>query len=176
MAEETIIQTAKFLNKVVEILFPYVLLLKNIVVQFWWVVLPFFLYKYFFRFIFVLFMETKWNKSFKRVVLEVKVPQYVNRPLKAMEDFFSAIWPIYDPPKDWRTTFFEGKTMPSVSFEIVGIDGEPHFFIRIPETVRKLVESALYSQYPEIEIVEVPDYAKSVPKNIPNEGLGNVGL
>ncbi len=169
MAEETIIQTAKFLNKVVEILFPYVLLLKNIVVQFWWVVLPFFLYKYFFRFIFVLFMETKWNKSFKRVVLEVKVPQYVNRPLKAMEDFFSAIWPIYDPPKDWRTTFFEGKTMPSVSFEIVGIDGEPHFFIRIPETVRKLVESALYSQYPEIEIVEVPDYAKSVPKNIPNK-------
>jgi len=88
MAEETIIQTARFLNNVVEILFPYVLLLKNIVVQFWWVALPFFLYKYFFRFAFVLFMETKWNKSFKRVVLEVKVPQHVNRPLKAMENFF----------------------------------------------------------------------------------------
>jgi len=59
--------------------------------------------------------------------------------------------------------------MPSVSFEIVGIDGEPHFFIRTPETARSLVESALYSQYPEIEIIEVSDYAKSIPQNIPNK-------
>ncbi len=168
MAEEIGIQTLKIINDVSGILLPYILFLKNIIVQFWWVPLPFLLYKYF-RFAFVLFMETWWNKTIKRVVLEVKVPQHVARPLKAMENFFSAIWPLYDPPKDWRTTFFEGKTMLSASFEIAGIDGEPHFFIRIPATARKMVESSLYAQYSEIEIFEVPDYTKSVPQGLPNK-------
>jgi hypothetical protein len=32
-----------------------------------------------------------------------------------------------------------------------------------------VVESVLYSHYPEVEIREVPDYTKNVPQNMPNE-------
>ncbi len=140
----------------------------NLFLQFGWFILPFVLYGPL-RFAFVLFMETRWNMSFNRIVLEVKIPQHITKPLKAMENVFNALWPIYDPPKDWRTTFFEGKTLVSVSFEIAGIDGEPHFFIRIPEGNRRMVESVIYSQYPEVEIFEVPDYTKNVPEDMPNK-------
>ncbi len=140
----------------------------NLFMQFGWFILPFLLYKPL-RFAFVLFVETRWNMSFKRIVFEVKIPQHVTKPLKAMENVFNAIWPMYDPPKDWRATFFEGKTLVSASFEIVGIDGEPHFYIRIPEGNKRMVESAIYSQYPDVEMIEVPDYTRNVPENMPNK-------
>lgn len=140
----------------------------NLFLQFGWFILPFLLYKPL-RFAFVLFVETKWNMSFKRIVLEVKIPQHITKPLKAMENVFNALWPIYDPPSSWKATFFEGKTLVSASFEIAGIDGEPHFFIRIPEGNRRMVESVIYSQYPEVEIFEVPDYTQNVPEDIPNK-------
>jgi len=86
-----------------------------------------------------------------------------------MENVFNNIWGSYDPPKDWRASHFEGKVILGASFEIAGIDGVPHMFIRIPSSNRKLIESAIYAQYPEVEISEVPDYTKQIPMDIPNE-------
>jgi hypothetical protein len=116
-------------------------------------------------------MVDRWvsDKSRKAVVLEIKVPQDVIRPLRAMENVFNSIWGSYDPPKDWRASHFEGKTILGASFEIAGIDGVPHMYIRLPASNRKLIESAIYAQYPEVEMVEVPDYTKQVPADIPNQ-------
>jgi len=164
MSDQVFIQTFQVLNLIGD----GMSLCFNFFMQFGWFILPFLLYKPL-KFAFVLFVETRWNMSFKRIVLEVKIPQHVTKPLKAMENIFNAIWPIYDPPKDWRATFFEGKTLVNVSFEIAGIDGEPHFYIRIPEGNKRMVESAIYSQYPDVEIVEVPDYTQNIPEDIPNK-------
>jgi len=103
------------------------------------------------------------------MVLEVKVPQQVLRPLRAMENVFNAIWGTYDPPSNWKPKHFDGKSILGASYELAGIDGVPHFFIRLPSSNRKLIESAIYSQYPEVEITEVPDYTKNVPANVPNK-------
>ncbi len=148
---------------------PYVLVIANIL-QFWWIPAPFILYGVL-RMVFVLYMETWWNLDpvRKRIVLEVKIPQRVTKPLRNMDNFFSAFWPSYDPPKDWRTTFFEGKTIVSTSFEMASIEGTPHFFIRTPKTNRRQLEATLYAHYPEIELVEVPDYVLTVPQDIPNK-------
>ncbi|MBP6914040.1 hypothetical protein KBB74_00845 [Candidatus Parcubacteria bacterium] len=164
MSEQAFFQTIQ----VLDVLGDGLSLSFNLLLQFGWIILPFILYKPL-RFIFVLYIETKWNMSFKRVLLEVKIPQHITKPLKAMENVFNNIWPIYDPPKDWRATFFEGKTLVSLSFEIAGINGEPHFYIRVPEGARKMVESAIYAQYPDVEIVEVPDYTQNIPQDIPNK-------
>ena len=164
MSEQVFIQTYQVLN----FLGDGMSLCFNLFMQFGWFILPFLLYKPL-KFFYVLYMETKWNISVKKVVLEVRIPQHVTKPIKAMENIFGAIWPVYDPPKDWRTTFFEGKTILSLSFELVGIDGIPHFFIRVPEGSRKMVETAIYSQYPDIEIFEVPDYTQNVPADMPNK-------
>src|SRR5690606_34574244 len=64
--------------------------------------------------------------------------------------------------------YWLGKFNPSFSFEIVSIDGYVQYFIQTPKKYRDLVESAIYSQYPEAEISEVPDYTKNVPKNYPD--------
>jgi hypothetical protein len=86
-----------------------------------------------------------------------------------MEAFFNAFWTSYDAPSDWRATFFEGKITVTTSFEIVSLEGVPHFYIRTPEMTRPLLESTLYAQYPDVELVEVPDYVATVPQDIPNK-------
>jgi hypothetical protein len=92
-----------------------------------------------------------------------------------MENVFNSIWGSYDPPKDWRASHFEGKVILPISFEIAGIDGVPHMYLRTSSSNRKQIESAIYSQYPEVEIVEVPDYTKQVPMDIPNQDWDMVG-
>lgn len=153
-----------------KIIFPYLLALKALIFQFWWIPVPFYLFKHL-KFVYGIFISNRWfsDKLRKPVVLEIKIPQDVIRPLRAMENVFNSIWGSYDPPKDWRAEHFEGKRIVGASFEIAGIDGVPHMYVRLPSSNRKLIESAIYAQYPEVEIIEVPDYTKQVPEDVPNE-------
>ena len=41
---------------------------------------------------------------------------------------------------------------------------------------RQLIESNIYSQYPEVEIVQVEDYTKNVPVDIPNRDWDLFGM
>lgn len=159
------LETALIIEKVL----PYFLILKALIIQFWWIVPPFLLYDKM-KFFFLLHMGMSWagDSSRESILLEIKIPHNLTRPIKAMENVMNSIWGSYDPPKDWRASYFEGKVILSTSFEIAGIDGVPHFFVRIPKSNRKLVESAIYSQYPEVEIIEAPDYTKQIPMDIPN--------
>ena len=55
-------------------------------------------------------MET-WMFRQKKVLLEIKMPKEVLKPLKSMEQVFSAIWGnVFDPP-DWFEYWFEGKDL-----------------------------------------------------------------
>jgi len=155
---------------IIERIIPDILILKALILQLWWIFPPFLIYGHL-KFYYLDYMANHWNgdKSRERIVLEIKIPHEILRPIRAMENVFNSIWGTYDPPKDWRASYFEGKTILSTSFEIAGIDGVPHFFIRLPKSNRKIVESSIYSQYPEVEIVEVPDYTKQVPMDIPNK-------
>ena len=56
-----------------------------------------------------------------------------------------------------------------MSFEIASIEGKIHFYARVVESHRHVVESALYAHYPQLEISEVPDYTKNIPDNLPNK-------
>jgi len=85
-----------------------------------------------------------------------------------METVFSGLWQLYDPPNP-REKWFEGKTLLAYTLEIVSIGGEIHFYIRCPEGAQKLVESSIYSQYPDAEITVAEDYTKYVPQDIPNK-------
>jgi len=49
--------------------------------------------------------------------------------------------------------------MPSfASLEIASLEGVIHFYIRIETKLRERVEAAIYSQYPNVEIIEAEDY------------------
>lgn len=148
---------------------PYVVVAANIL-QFWWIPAPFILYGIL-RPIFVLYMGTKWNLTpdHRRVTFEIRLPQKVTQPLRSMENFFSAFWTSYDPPKDWREQFFGGKTLMGTSFEMASIEGVPHFFIWTPASNKNHLLASIYGHYPEVEVVEVPDYTQMVPQDVPNK-------
>lgn len=58
--------------------------------------------------------------------------------------------------------YWEGKLRAHFSFEIVSIEGKVKFIIYTQKRYKGLIESALYAQYPNIEIHEIPDYARSI--------------
>ena len=133
----------------------------------WWLYLPPVLFLIA-RFQYLYWLEDRWwAKNYKPIVLEIKIPEEVAKTPRAMEQVFNGWWQLWDPP-NWKEKWYEGKFLYSFSCEIVGIDGKPHFFIRIPKNAQKIFESNLYAQYPDIEITEVEDYAKQVPQDIPN--------
>lgn len=96
------------------------------------------------------------------------MPRQEIKPVKAMENVFSVLWATYDPANK-KEKWFEGKFLLYFTLEIASVEGVPHFYIRIPQGLKKTVESAIYSQFPEIEITEVPDYVKNIPSGLPNK-------
>ena len=116
----------------------------------------------------------RWDfcyREYKWIMLEIIPPKEILAPFKAMEDVFSVVWTIYDGA-NWRELWCEGE-LPSapywVSWEITSIEGRVRFYIRALAHHRHIIESVIYSHYPEIEISEVSDYTRNVPQNIPNK-------
>lgn len=134
----------------------------------WWLPLPFIFWKFF------AFLWLWWRRyhvyfpKLKYVLLEIRIPREIKKPIKAMEVVFSNLWPLYRGI-NFKDKWWVGRVHLSLSFEIVSIGGSTHFFIRTPDYFRNVVESAIYSQYPEVEIFAVDDYTKYVPQDIPNK-------
>lgn len=136
----------------------------------WWLPLPFLLWKRF-KFFWLWFrIYNNFLPKQKPMLLEIRIPTDVLKPIRAMETVISELFQvIYAPPDPWEK-WIDGQVQMSYSFEVAAIDGVPHFFIRIPDrSFRDSVEAVIYSQYPEAEITEADDYTKYVPKDIPNK-------
>ncbi|MDP2909578.1 MAG: hypothetical protein Q8N69_00695, partial [bacterium] len=140
----------------------------NIIRDWWWLPMPFVLWQ-FFWFLFLWWRQELFTEKIKKIVLEIRIPKEVLKPIRAMESVLSNMWQVlYDPPGGFWENWIEGKYIVSYSFEIASINGEAHFFVRIPDTARDPVEAAIYSQYPDAEITIADDYTKHVPQDMPN--------
>ena len=95
------------------------------------------------------------------VLLEIRVPRDTTKTPFAMETFFSSLH-IGSGETTWYKRFVQGGTRPSWSFEIVSLGGRLHLYVHTREGYRRLVESFLYAQYPDIEIIEAEDYSRLV--------------
>lgn len=95
------------------------------------------------------------------VLLEIRLPREILKSPMAMEAALNGLH-----QGSGETTFvnryWEGKTRPWFSLELVSIEGQPHFFIWTRRFFKNLVEAQFYAQYPTIEIHEVPDYTRGV--------------
>ncbi len=135
----------------------------------WWVVIPFILWRPF-LFLFLQWRIERFVSQQKAVLLEIKLPKEIKKPIRAMEMVLSSIHAsIYQPPGNLWEKWIDGQVQLSLGVEMVCIDGQPHFLIRIPIQFRDVLESSIYAQYPEVEIEEVDDYTKYVPQTIPNK-------
>ena len=135
----------------------------------WWVPVPYFLWKIFLFFWSWWRIMEVWLIKQKITFLDIKIPSSGTKPIRAMEIVISELFQaIYRPPDKWEY-WIDGQIQLSYSFEIVSIEGEIHFLMRFPKSIKDSVESIIYSQYPDAEIAEIEDYTKNVPSDIPNK-------
>lgn len=153
-------------------------------VNFWWIWVPLMLI--------VIFMETIeyyhrliYLSGLKWVMLEIRVPQEAHKSLKAMEQIFAAFHAIAlpTPPKNlkerygkWKARVVEGKVQDWLSLEIVSFSGEIHYYIRVIEKYKTLVESQIYAHYPDSELTEVQDYMSQFPATVPTDEFDATGV
>lgn len=156
-----------FLLLLQSIAFPLFRFLFEFALAWWWLFLPFFLFKRF-KFHWGWWRTDRYLSKCAWTVLEVRIPQEINNPFRRMEAVLAGMWQV-KIGNNKREKWLEGKTQLGVSLDIVSIEGKTHFFVRSENGDLELVKTSIYSQFPEAEITPVEDYAKQVPSDIPNK-------
>ena len=114
------------------------------------------------------FIKGKWGATQKFILLAVDIPRGNEQTPKAVENIFTYLAGAH-ATLNLIEIYWEGQFQLPFSLEIVSIDGYTQFLIYTPVKFRDLVESAIYSQYPDAEITEVNDYTEEMPTKFPDE-------
>jgi len=106
--------------------------------------------------------------NLKFILLALDIPKGNEQSPKAVENMFTYLAGAHSTPNFFEK-WFDGKFQVSFSYEIVSLEGYTQFLIRTPIEFRDLIETSIYSQYPDAEIAEVDDYIDTVPHRFPDE-------
>jgi hypothetical protein len=152
-----------------------------VLTEYWWIWFPLVMLIAFYEG-FKEYTKEAYIATLKWTTYEIRIPIDAHKSLKAMEQVFAGfhvvgqslpaknLWEVY---KKWRDKVFKGKVPDWLALEMVGMNGEIHFYARVIEKYKNLFESQVYAHYPDSELTEVPDYfSKFPPKYIP--GTSNV--
>ncbi|MFA6995045.1 MAG: hypothetical protein WC249_01395 [Patescibacteria group bacterium] len=120
------------------------------------------------RLVYLSYIQQKWAETHKNILLAIDIPRGNEQSPKAVENMFTYLAGAHGSISFFEK-WFEGKFQKSFSFEIVSLEGYTQFLIRTPVEFTNLVESAVYSQYPDAEISEVDDYVGAVPSSVPDD-------
>lgn len=154
--------------QLIDLIYPTLQTVWEIIKVWWWLPLPFVFFKLW-KYHYLYFIQERWDNKTKIILIEVKIPKEIVKPIRAMEQIFAGFHGVIHGGPNWREQWLEGEYQLGLSLEIVSIEGKIHFYIRLPEMHQQMIESAIYSQYPNAEISVVNDYTKQVPQNIPNK-------
>lgn len=98
--------------------------------------------------------------SQKYTVLEIRLPKDQFKSPLAMELFLNSFHNTADGT--WFDQYWNGKTRPWFSLEMVSVEGQVKFFIWMPSGSKNFIETSLYAQFPGIEVHERPDYSRAM--------------
>jgi hypothetical protein len=106
----------------------------------------------------------KWFLGNDYITLEIRLPKEIRKTPQAMEYVFNG---LYEPgdASGWKASGFGLNTLPILSFEVASIGGSIHFFFWVPKKFKARVESHIYAQFPQAEVLEVPDYTRLINFN-----------
>lgn len=114
------------------------------------------------------YRQSKGTADWEWVVLAIDIPALNLQTPVAVEQMFSHLAGAFSP-NSFEGKYYQGYRQKTFSFEIISIEGYIQFIIRTEKSLQDLVESALYAQYPEAEIVEIEDYTQDIPSKYPNK-------
>ncbi len=112
--------------------------------------------------------QLEYSKTITYILIAIDAPKREEQSIKAMERIFEHIQGMHGT-FNFAEKWIKGMYQLSFSCEIVSIDGHIQLLMRIPDSWRDNIESAIYGQYPEAEITLVHDYVNEVPTMYPNE-------
>jgi hypothetical protein len=140
---------------------------------FWWIILPIMFY-YIFKIIWVDFTLVlsahSWRSKQEWVYLEIISPQEIERGPKMMENIFTGLAGVITTYLTSELYLLGAWEHDRFSFELVGEEGRMRFIIRTQKKHRNMIEAQVYAQYPDAEVLEVPDYTQNFPRIVPNKG------
>ncbi|MDO8504879.1 MAG: hypothetical protein Q7S36_03445 [Candidatus Liptonbacteria bacterium] len=131
-------------------------LVGNFLASYWWAIVPVFFVPAFIS-LYTFVNHEKMKRANTWSLLDIKVSREIKKTPQAMESILATI-------NGWGTRPFR-KPVEWTSLELVSIGGEIHFFIRIQEKFKTLLESTFFSFYQDVEIKEVADYVERIPSN-----------
>ena len=107
------------------------------------------------------YIRARWIREQGSVLLEIKIPVEITKSPAAME---LVLTQLYQAAKaTYIESYLVGKIRPWFTLEIASIGGEIRFFVWGHRKFKKLIETHIYAQYPNVEVYEVEDYAKKFP-------------
>jgi hypothetical protein len=114
------------------------------------------------HFAFIRFVQSRRLQGYLKqnyVLLELRLPRDTRKTPLAMETFFANM--NFGPGETTEyKKYWLGNTRPFWSFEIASIGGRVRFFVWTRAVLRRGLESYLYSQYPDMEVIEAEDYSR----------------
>lgn len=111
----------------------------------------------------------KLNDGF--IMLEIRLPREIFKSPLATETAIASLLQG-SGVGTWYHRSFLGNLPLYASLEVASIEGIIHFYVRVQERFRELVEGNFYAQYPGIEIVEAEDYTKLIQYTHLSEDVG----
>jgi len=118
------------------------------------------------------YVSSLFLSNLEMIVLEVRLPKEIFKSPRAMEiavGVFHQASPTFSfKLSDLYNFYWEGKSRPVSSLEIVSLGGKLKFYLHIRKNLKNVVESQIYAQYPEVEIHEAEDYTPKVPYGAEN--------
>jgi len=121
-------------------------------------------------YVWIMYWELYWAKEEYEnfIFLKIHLPREIESTPKSMEQVFHSIHGILGFVRTYDKVIWRQR-QPWLSLELVGMNGNLYFIAVVEQKRRSVVESAFYSEYPDIEIEEVSDYTLSIPLNTPNK-------
>ncbi len=110
--------------------------------------------------VFVIMRRSEFIAKQEYILLEIKPPRNLVKTPLAMEAFLSGLH-ITGGESTWYDRF-RGGIRPFFSLEVASLEGRVHFFIWTRASLRRVIESNLYAQYPGVQLTEAPDYARMI--------------
>jgi hypothetical protein len=111
--------------------------------------------------VYIHYIRANYILNEERVLLEIRIPKDIFKSPKAMELLMEVFFQSYEGNMIDR--LIGGSIRAYFSLELVSIGGKIHFFIQTGKFHRNNIEARIYSQYPEVEVVESAyDYVNDV--------------
>ena len=116
--------------------------------------------------IFLHWRQEDFKSKIKFILLELNIPREIKRSPRAMEQVLAALHTLRNSPGDIGEKYADGEVTAWFTFEMASFGGEIHFYVRGQRKQRNLIEAAIFSYYPDIEIEEVDDYLVDFPDSL----------